>query len=548
MSKKVTLLVLLTIMMTAVPAMAVKNVIVMIPDGCSQSVQTLARWYKINVLEDPSPMAVDEMGVSGTMLTYMSNSIITGSAAAATGFSAGYKTTVRFLGVGPDPAVQPHLTGFTSPIAPYAPVETVLEAAQRRGKSTGLISTSRITHATPAAYACHIEDRGMDNEIMEQMVYNNLDVAFGGGARHLFPKTNPDGSSFEYVTSFGDVWGGKRTDGENLVDVLVDRGYQFIDSVDQMMAVNSGRVWGLFDDSHLDPEMDRERFNPHQPSLAEMTAKAIELLSQNHNGFFLMVEGSQVDWAGHANDPGYMVTDFLAFDDACRVAMEFAKNTDTLVIGFPDHNCGGLTLGHEQSDFSPYYVYTTIEDIAQPLSGMTMSCFALADKITYEYFSIMDAIESFWGILVTPEEVIEIEARALEVGLSYAISEIVSKYHTNCGWTSHNHTGEDVVIWSYARNAEDRPVGTFDNTDVAFFIADALGVNLHGSDAWFELNDDILDFTDPANPVAVLAGMQFPVGKDYYINWWGKERKLPGVTVWNPSSDKVYIARSILGR
>jgi alkaline phosphatase len=108
--------------------------------------------------------------------------------------------------------------------------------------------------------------------------------------------------------------------------------------------------------------------DPTQPSIAEMTAKAIELLSQDRDGFFLMVEGSQVDWAGHNNDPIYMTTDFLAFDEAVKVACDFAdEKGKTLVMAFPDHNTGGMKIGHYYTAMG--YTETTIEDLVDPPLG-----------------------------------------------------------------------------------------------------------------------------------------------------------------------------------
>ena len=150
------------------------------------------------------------------------------------------------------------------------------------------------------------------------------------------------------------------------MEVLQERGYQFIDSKEQMSAVTSGKVWGLFDDSHMQPDIDRRHFAAHEPSLAEMVAKAIEILSQDPDGFVLMVEGSQVDWAGHNNDPIYMVTDFLAFDDAVKVAADFAEaDGRTAVMAYPDHNTGGMKIGHYYTAMG--YTETTIEDLVAPL-------------------------------------------------------------------------------------------------------------------------------------------------------------------------------------
>lgn len=272
---------MLAFVLFSAQAQAAKNVIVMVPDGCSTSIQTLSRWVK------GSPLVVDPL-TSGAVMTYMSNSVITGSAAAGTAFATGHKTSARFIGVGPS-TTNPKgkelgfLTGIKPTVAPYAPIESILEVARRNGKATGLVATSRITHATPAAYASHIDDRGKDNEIMEHMVYNDIDVVFGGGARHLIPK-----GEF-YTTSFGDKWGGKRTDGENLMNVLKERGVTFVDSKAGMGAAKSSKIWGLFDDSHMDPDMDRDDLHPTQHSISEMTAKAIEVLSNDEDGFFLMV-------------------------------------------------------------------------------------------------------------------------------------------------------------------------------------------------------------------------------------------------------------------
>jgi alkaline phosphatase len=228
-------------------ATPVKNVIVLIPDGNHTSIQTLARWYR------GERLAVDEMG-AGTMSTDMVNSVITGSAAAGTAQSTSYKTTVRFLGIGPRP--DDALSTYQLPASiprtdeearwnwlAYRPMATVLEGAQRVGKATGLVSTSRVTHATPASYAVHVDDRGKDNEIMEQLVHQDLDVVFGGGWRHLLPE--------------GDARGGRRTDGEDLLEVLAERGYQTLTTAAELDALTGGRAWGLFASSHMMPELDR---------------------------------------------------------------------------------------------------------------------------------------------------------------------------------------------------------------------------------------------------------------------------------------------------
>lgn len=513
-----------------------KNVIVLIPDGCDETVQTVARWYKGDDLQ------VDKM-VGGGVKIHMANSVITGSAAAATAFATGHKTTVRFLGIGP--RTDDLLTGFEPTAEPYAPVASILEAAKLAGKATGLVATSRITHATPAAYACHIQDRGWDNDIMEHIVYNNLDVVFGGGARHLIP------SGESYTTSFGATWGGKRTDGENLMNELLDRGYQFVDNRDDMLALTDGPVWGLFDDSHMQPDIDRQYFAEHEPSIAEMTAKAIELLSHDPNGFFLMVEGSQVDWAGHNNDPIYMVTDFLAFDDAVKVACDFAdKNGKTLVMAFPDHNTGGMKMGHYYTAVG--YTATTIEDLLDPLKGMTISSPGLVAMLEDDSDAELIAkVDEYWGLIITQDDVDEIRAFEPSVGLAYALARVLSKNYTIIGWTTHGHNGETVPFWIHGNDVK---AGIIDNTDLAKMGAEAMGLNLNLATNMLyvdldEVTDDYVITDDGLGNLTVeVAGAEFPISKDFMILGNGKVKQLPGLTVYAPATGKVYIAKKALRR
>ncbi len=448
----------------------IKNVIVMIPDGCDQNIQTLARWYSEDELQ------LDSM-VTGMVSTHMANSVITGSAAAATAFATGEKTSARFIGVGPRTDDLLSIYDEEDMAKPYAPMATVLEGAKLEGKATGLVATSRITHATPAAYAAHIHDRGMDNEIMEHMVYQDIDVVFGGAERHLVPENDS----------------GERLDGENLTEVLMDEGYQYVTTKDEMESLSSGKAWGMFAWSHMNSELGRE--GTEEPSISEMTDKAIELLSQDKDGFFLMVEGSQIDWAGHGNDPVYMLTDFLAFDEAVELAVDFAEEDGhTLVIVFPDHNTGGMTIGNEYThdgDNYPELKYTgvSVEELVDPLNGE--------------------------------------EGKVL------------------IGWTTGGHTGGDVPLWAYG---PDKPTGLLENTELATCVADAFGFDLEdvNEELFVEIRDAFdeeewsLDATDPANPVIVIDNgeviAELPVSKDILMID-GAEYDLNGIVVAVPMAD-----------
>lgn len=490
----------------------VKNVIVLIPDGCSQSIQTLSRWYK------GERLAVDDIQV-GVVKHEMANSVITGSAAAATAFSTGYKTTVRFLSVGPrDNDV---LSTYEWPEDPetfsYKPLATVMEGANLKGMATGLVSTSRFTHATPAAWACHSADRGnAGTDISEHMVYNEIDLIFGGGERNLDP--------------------GFRPDGENLYDVLDDRGYELAKTKTEMDALSCLPVLGMFAWSHMDAEIDRPIYNPDEPSLSDMTAKAIELLSQDKDGFLLMVEGSQVDWAGHNNDPIYMVTDFIEFDKAVKVALDFAKaDGNTLVLAYPDHNTGGMDIGNRAYNWN--YTGLTVEALLDPIKGMTVTAESVALEIGGDLSdaNMIDKIQTLWGITIDAAECQEIRDMALgDAGsLSYALARIISKNHTAIGWTSHGHNAEDVPLWAYGPCA---PKGLLDNTELAAKVAGVLGLNMgYIQNRLFVNLDDVfsdweLDVTDPLNPVAKLSGKwadaELPLSKDLLTikTKWGKTK------------------------
>jgi len=517
----------------------IKNVIILVPDGCSQSVQTLARWYSGN------PLMLDEM-ITGMVSTYSTDSVITDSSSAATAFATGYKTTNGFVSVGPGNASVLSMLESPSEDLQYSPLATVLEGSKLEGKATGLVATSRVSHATPAAFASHIDSRDNENEIMEQMVYENIDVVFGGGSRHLVPEAE----------------GGKRTDGENLTAVLLDRGYQYVDSRDEMLNLSSGKAWGLFASSHMAPDIDRAELAPEEPSLAEMTGKALELLSQDRNGFFLMVEGSQVDWANHANDPAYAVTDFLAFDKAVKAAVEFAeKDGHTLVLAFPDHNTGGMTTG---SDSDSNYTSTTIEDVVDPLKGMKLSSSGLAEKIGTDISSenIKAQLKTWWEIDATDNdvtEILELYNNGEGLSLDYAISKVISQNHTVIGWTTHGHSGEDVPLWAYGPHY---PAGHVDNTEIAGYIAKELGFDLNKTSSCLfveageifsrdngdrKLDEDeyLLDMANSSNPVLRIGDAELPVSKNLLIKD-GVTYELEGIVVYAPETNKVYIPSEVL--
>ncbi len=516
-----------------------KNVIILVPDGCSQSIQTLARWYK------GEKLAVDDIQV-GVVKHEMADSVITDSAAAATAFATGYKTSNGFVGVGP--RSEPVLSTYEPPedwdTFEYKPLASVMEGAKLKGKAAGIVVTCRFSHATPAAWASHFFKRGHEaEEISEHMVYNELDLVFGGGGRNLDPAYRPDG--------------------EDLKQVLVDRGYAIAETKDEMDCLNVLPVYGMFAYSHMSPEIDRPNATPDEPTLAEMTEKAINLLSQNKNGFILMVEASQVDWAGHNNDPIYMVTDFIEFDEAVKVALDFAReDRHTLVLAYPDHNTGGMDIGNRLRNND--YTGTTVEMLIDPIKGMTCTANAVVAAMNGDFSdsSMIAAIDSLWNISIEGEECQEIRdmAKGDAGSMSYALARVISKNHTSIGWTSHGHNAEDVPLWAYGPGA---PKGLLDNTELAEVVADVLNLNMKKIQNFLfvNLNDAFgwdgwtLDETDPDNPVAILSGKsriggreiqaELPISKDLLIIKENGETKrtynLEGVVVYEPNTERVYV-------
>jgi alkaline phosphatase len=527
-----------------------RNVIVLIPDGCGVAHMTIARWFK------GAPLAQDSMAVS-LVHTFCANSMITGSAAATTAFASGFKTwedarRAACLAMHADSLLLP--TPQQLPASEkWRPGATVLEGARLAGKSVGLVATSRITHATPAGYASHWHSRDDENIIMEQMVYNGVDVAFGGGFRYLIDAdTKIPGVSYK----------GARKDDDNLYEALRSLGYEVITTEDELNAIQPqvSKVWGMFAVSHMAFNIDQPLFAPQQPSLMEMTGKAIEILSKNPKGFFLMVEGSNVDWASHDNDPVGVVTEFLAFDQAVEVALDFARSHPeqrTLVLIFPDHDNGGMSLG--RNDFDTYEFKP--EDMNRILRGASLTADGvewLLRKCTRDVGFIPDSIRSiiarYYGITdLTEAEEREILAELADttyVNVREIIGSMMSE-RAGIGWTTFDHTGNDVPMFSYGLS---RAPQTIDNTEIAHLCARAFGFQL--DDITGRLFADASTIFGDATLTIDTAGVGMSKG---YLSVQKNEKRavfpffknimiigqdtipLEGITVYSPNANRVFL-------
>ncbi len=513
------------------PAQAVpkaKNVIVLIADGCSAEQYTFARWFK------GAPLSFDPYRV-GAVQTYIADSVIADSAPAASAFATGVRTSDKFISMGPHPDT---ISGV--PVPPedlrYRPVATVLEGARLLKKSTGIVATSRVTHATPAAYVAHTVSRSNENDIMEQAVYQGIDVVFGGGRRLLIPKELK----------------GQRIDGANLYEALKGWGYQIVENRQDLEKTASGRVFGMFAPSHMDPEIDRSRLHPDQPTLEEMTRKAIELLSRDSEGFFLMVEGSQVDWACHANDPAYLLSDLLAYDRAVAVALDFAKRDGrTLVLAMSDHNTGGFSIGNHASN--GIYPQMKVEAFLDPFRRMQASSVRMWELIAPDRTTarVKAVVKEGWALDIADEDAQQI----LSLASSYkdsayqAIGEVLCPKYTYVGWTTHGHCGGDVPLHAFGPG---KPSGVLAAPDMARVCADAMGFDLHKltqrlfvpAAQAFADGRVALDKSDPANPVVTIAAAgktaELPVNQNR-LKMGEKLHALEGVVVYVPNTDRAYI-------
>ena len=282
----------------------VRNVIFCIGDGMGPNHVTLARQ---NAVGDNGKLYMELLPVRGEVTTRSANKDVTDSAAAATALACGIKTNNGMIGTAPDK------TSYSS----------ILELLRKKGWRTGLVATSEISHATPAGFASHVDSRNSQGQIAVQLLENRVDVMFGGGRKY---------------------W-----DNGLLKEAEVD-GYQVIETRDELLKLKPAPVVGLFAPAGL------TTFAP-EPMLSEMVHVAINLLSSPGKEwfspkpkFFLMIEGSQIDWASHANDTDAMVRQTLLFDMAVQEAVEFAqRDRHTLVIVTADHETGGLTLTPDES-------------------------------------------------------------------------------------------------------------------------------------------------------------------------------------------------------
>jgi len=273
-----------------------KNIILFIGDGMGTAHVTAG--MTIN----GQPLNLMKFRYSGFSTTHSADNYITDSAAGGTAIACGIKTNNGMIGVAPDNTT----------------VASITEIVHSKGLATGVVSTSAITHATPASFVAHNSSRGSYEDIALHFLNGSVDLFLGGGADHFR----------------------KREDGRDLTAELEKQGFDLLYTIDELKASKSDKMAGLFAPVHM-PQVSKGRTG----NLEEMTRKALETLSRDKDGFFLMVEGSMIDWGAHASDIDYVTSETVDLDRAIGVAIDFANNNGkTLVVVTADHETGGLVL------------------------------------------------------------------------------------------------------------------------------------------------------------------------------------------------------------
>lgn len=411
----------------------VKNIIFLIGDGMGVSYTSAYRYLMNSSSSEFVNKTELDKYLVGQQMTYPEDpeQNVTDSASAATAMSAGIKTYNSAIAVDND----------------GTEVQTVLEVAKAKGKATGLVATSEITHATPAAFGSHDESRKNMNAIADDY-YNELingehkiDVLLGGGQDNFIRKDR------------------------NLTEEFKKDGYSYVSTKEELSKDKNQQVLGLFAKRGLPKMIDR---TSEIPSLEEMTNSAINRLNKNKEGFFLMVEGSQVDWAGHDNDIVSAMSEMQDFEKAFKAAIDFAKkDKHTLVIATADHSTGGYSIGADG-------IYNWF---GEPIKAAKRTPDFMAQEIINGK-NVEETLKLYIDqsiLKLTEDEIKSVTDAAENKDLRQvddAIEEIFNT-RTNTGWTTGGHTGEDVPVYAFGP-ARERFIGQIENTDNAKIIFDLL--------------------------------------------------------------------------
>lgn len=407
-----------------------KNVIFCVSDGMSLGALSLAD--QLNQVRDGRPSywarLTRQVGVvNGLQETRSLNSVVTDSSAAASAWGSGRRIWNGQVNMFPD----------------GTKLRTLTQLMVEAGVRCGLVTTATITHATPAGFCVNAPSRDDQDRIAVEYLTSGVDVLMGGGSRHFDPA--------------------ERKDKRDLYAEFSAKGYEVLRERDGLLTSKAQKVLGLFNSSHVPYTVDRDNdpaLAKVTPTLEEMAKKAIENLSKSPKGFLLQIEGARIDHAAHSNDTAGLIYDQLAFEDAVRVAIDFAKRDgETLVVITSDHGNGNPGL----NGYGTAY-------------GDANAGLASVLKHKASYGTIMKDL----GLKATPAKAAEVVEHRLGVKLTAAESEIVAGItdgktpygssifyraanatlgvvlgnHTKITWTSTNHTSDHVMVTAFGPGSE----------------------------------------------------------------------------------------------
>lgn len=402
------------------------NIIYVVGDGMGAPYISAYRYFVHGTKPLPvAPTLFDEI-TRGSVQTYPhDDTFVTDSAAAATALSAGIKTYNGAIGVDRE----------------QKPVETILERAKKQGYQTGLVVTSSVTHATPASFAAHVGSRSDAQKIADQYIdqkingQHKMDLILGGGQKFF-----------------------ERED-RNLINEFSAQGYSYTSDFNHLNQISSLPALGLFAEDGLPHAL-----GSNEPlRLTKMVEKSLSLLAKKP--FFLLVEASQIDWCGHANDIACALAEMHDLHETIKVIDQFiAKNPNTLLVMTADHNTGGLTLGANNE-----YVWRTelVRNITMTASPLAQALIAAGEnwqKVWKKEVAIDLASADIAAISALINAASEQEPNKTRGDLASLTLKIINRA-TATGWTSYGHTGEDVLLFAKGKSAE-LFYGNMNNTQI----------------------------------------------------------------------------------
>ena len=441
------------------------NVIFFLGDGMGPTTVTASRIYKYG---EAGQLTMESLKRTARIKTYSLDGQTTDSAPSMAAYMTGVKMRNEVISMSPetvarDSANKSYTSGAdsTCPAGNGSAVTTLLELAKKAGKSVGAVTTTTVTHATPAATYAHICNRNGENAIAAQAVpggagYNSalgngVDVLLGGGTDHFLP------------TSLG----GKRTDGRDLTAELKAQGYTYVNSGTAFKAVDTAattKLVGLFNKSLLNYELDRAKTANaiDEPSLADMTEKAVKLLQKNGKGYFLMVEGGRIDHALHNTNAKRALEDTIAFDDAIKRALGLVDLKNTLVVVTADHDHTMTINGYSHKGNN---ILGKVTDIKKTTVQKTPVLATAGDSLPYT-------------ALVFGNGAVRNSTRSDLTSTDTAADDYYQEVGVKLGAAGaypETHGGGDVMLFSSGAGSAGFK-GTLDNTKVFGLVKSAMGL------------------------------------------------------------------------